>query len=66
MVCRLDPKETASKINTFEEYASMVIIPHILMELRTARPVDIVLDNYKKANLKSALRQCCDEGKPIW
>ncbi len=45
-----------TNITTFDEYASGVLIPHIVKQLETSTRVDVVWDTYLTSSIKESTR----------
>ena len=49
-------------VKNFDEYASQIFIPYILLQLQNATCVDLVWDRYMESTLKSTARAKCGKG----
>ena len=46
-----------NNVSTFDEYASMVFVPHITKHLQQSTRVDLVWDTYIDNSIKASTRQ---------
>ena len=56
LVHALDPQKSNCQVKTFDDYATVVFIPHLLRHLASVKPIDVVWDKYFTDSLKSDLR----------
>jgi hypothetical protein len=48
---------STSGITTFEEYADVVFLPYIRIQLESAQRLDVVWDEYTKSSIKESTRE---------
>ena len=59
------PNKSDIKVKTFNEYATQIIVPHVLKQLEVVDRVDVVWDVYKDDSLKAGTRNNRGNGTPI-
>ena len=61
----LDPKKASVAVKTFNDYANLVFVPHILRHLQYVKRLDVVWDCYRPDSLKSYTRHCRGDGDSL-
>lgn len=46
-----------TSINAFDEYASAILIPHLMQQLETSARIDVVWDTYVSSSIKESTRE---------